>query len=274
MFLKSSRIQIKSRRKDIINLLKTNKEMHVCDIAESLNISVATARRDLAFLETQGLLKRKHGFASAETNLNGFEWPNKAVPTQLNILPAINKQYITENTHKIAQAAAELIEDGDTVFINSSTTALFIYPFIKNKDVIIVTNNAYAAFVEKEPSVHIILLGGDLNRNREKYMLTGDMVLNSISMITAKKCIIGVSGISVNGGITTGHMVDLPINRKMFSQCSGKRIIVTEPYKIGKQYNFFNFDINEVTDLITAPGADETELEQIRNSGINVIITE
>ena len=97
--------------------------------------------------------------------------------------------------------AIEMLENGDTVFINSSSTALLIYPYIQDRSVLVVTNNGRSLLSQRAAGVELVLTGGEVYGDKQS--LVGQFALDALSRITATKCILGVSGISVRSGMTT-----------------------------------------------------------------------
>lgn len=119
------------------------------DLAEALNVSEVTIRKDLTALEQKGLLHREHGYAVMSAS-------NEA-------LHQLSFNY--ERKRRIAVHAAESVKNGETVMLTSGAccTLLAEELAIQKNDVTIITNSAFlAAFIRKYPKTHVILLGGDL----------------------------------------------------------------------------------------------------------------
>ena len=171
----------------------------------------------------------------------------------------------------VARRAAELLQDGDTVFINSSATALLIYPYI-TKNVMVITNNGRSLLVNRPANVELLLTGGEVSGNKQS--LVGEFAVQMLSGITATKCVLGVSGISVEGGITSRVIQETAINRTMLQRCSGEKIVVADHTKIGLEHNFFTGNLADVTRLITDSNADPSKLDDIRRAGVIVDVVE
>ena len=93
---------------------------------------------------------------------------------------------------------------------------------------------------------------------------------DALSRITATKCILGVSGISVQGGITSRVIQETAINQMMLRRCRGPKIVVADSTKIGIEHNFFSGTLNDITHLITDTDANSLQLDQLRRAGIEV----
>ena len=144
--MKQSRSVVNARREFILNELEKTGTVEVKDLAERLNVSYLTIRRDLQYLEDHKLLERFYGGAR-----NGDER-----------LLKMQEKGILYYREKIAKFAASLIEDGDSIFINTSSTALGIVKYITAKNVTIITNNGNIISEKNPPNATVVLLGGEL----------------------------------------------------------------------------------------------------------------
>lgn len=158
------------------------------------------------------------------------------------------------------------------IFINSSTTALMIVDYIKDKHVTIITNNARAINYTPDPKVLIIFTGGEVRF--PKNSMTGDFAVAALNNITATKCFVGCSGLTENG-ISTGLMKEMLINQTMIKRTSGQRFVLCDSTKIGVSYSFFYSSLKGFDYLITDVKADDEVIEKVKeNTGINVIKVE
>ena len=260
--MKNSRSVIEKRYQQILNYIQKNGIAEVAVLAELLHVSFITIRRDLEFLEKNGLIERFHGGARL---ISKSEEKGK-------IFTEGTKDDNFNSKNAIMRRASEMIQDRDILFINSSSTALLLYQYIKDKSVVIVTNNARAMDQPRGTGIELILTGGEVYGNKKS--LVGEFALASLQRITATKCILGVSGISVAGGITSKVVQETAINQRMIRRCSGPKIVVADHTKIGREDNFFSGKITDVTHLITDSEANTESLMQIQQAGIECIITE
>lgn len=259
--MRSSRNAIQQRQMDLLQHLQRNGSATVTDLSEILSVSPATIRRDLESLRQHKQVSRYFGGAKTAANIREDDEPSymATITQHLDLKRAI------------ARRAAQMLEDGDTVFINSSATALLIYPYI-TKNVLIITNNGRSLSVNRPANVNLILTGGEVYGDKQS--LTGYLAVEMLSRVAATKCILGVSGISVEGGITSRVIQETTINRTMLNRCTGSKIIVADHTKIGIEHNFFFSSITDITHLITDNQASDEKLAPIRRMGINVTVTE
>jgi DeoR/GlpR family transcriptional regulator of sugar metabolism len=224
------------------------------DIAERLNISIITLRRDLLALEQMGKIERQRGKSTVKDYLSIDE----------NLIDEIE---IIKN--KIGQKAACLIEDNKTVFINSGSTPLYSLNHLKNKQVTVITNNVRAARSELNPKSHLILSGGEIQY--PKASLIGDFANEFFASKHADFAIIGVYGISPTGDITTPNFAESRVNNTIINQTRGPVIVVADYRKIGLVSNFISGKVSKVSYIITDIYANQAILKEFERMGITMI---
>lgn len=141
-----------SREEEIISIVSKNKKIEVNELAELLNVSQVTIRKDLDKIETRGILHRQHGFAliSNQDDIN------------------YRLAYNYDLKRKIALKTADLVNDGETVMMESgSTCTLLAEELAYNKnDITIITNSCFiASYVRKAESVKVVLIGGKYQKD-------------------------------------------------------------------------------------------------------------
>lgn len=250
------------RRERILEYLKTNNEVNTNELAEKLGISSITLRRDLQALDDEGLITRYYGGAKLvpDSKDNNFKESSKK-----NVLD----DQLYKKKHSIARYAASLINDGDTIFINSSSTALLLLEFLEDKRVNVVTNNGKSLNTSIGPNISLILTGGQVYERKQS--LIGDFAIRFLSNITADKCFIGVSGIDAESGISTSVFQETLVNHEMIRRCSGPVYVLTDSSKIGRHHNFSSAEINEITHLITDCDIKDDSTREFERKNITVI---
>lgn len=243
---------VDKRRDEIVKLLREGDEVAVADLAEHFGTSPLTIRRDLDYLQGQGILLRSYGTAHLTETYADASGSRREQAKQ-----------------SIARHAAGLIEDGDTVFINTSSTALAVIDFISAHGVTIVTNNGRVLGKTIPSNITVILTGGEVRV--PKWSMTGDFTLDTIAQIKAPKSILGCSGISVQRGLTTIVAQEMRINALMLEQ-SEQRIIVVDSSKLGKDSSFKYGDIGQIDKLITDRNASDDQISSFRSSGVGEVI--
>lgn len=250
--MKRSKDIVASRRDAIVKLLEDRGEASVAELAVQFDVSPLTIRRDLDYLADRQVLTRQYGTASL---LNPLGRPSGSHQVRANIA--------------IAREAAKHVDDGDCIFINTSSTALGIISFITAADVTVITNNGKALLLEANPNVSVLLTGGEIRPPRAS--MTGDITFESIKRITATKCFIGVTGFSADNGLTSATAPEPPVNALMMDR-SHKHFIVADSSKLGLSSSFCFGRVDEVDVLITDTEARNSQVDKLYEAGVGKII--
>ncbi|MDR1914633.1 MAG: DeoR/GlpR family DNA-binding transcription regulator [Clostridiales bacterium] len=231
-----------------MRLLEQTGSLKVSILAKKLNTSQLTIRRDLDVLEKEKKIERYHGGAVLT------QQPMK----NINIFSSD----LTLYKHAIARKAASFIEDGDTIFINTSSTALFMIPYIKARQITIITNSVKAVSSNRHKESELVLTGGEILMPKEA--MVGDFTLNTLNKVMASKCFLGCNGITVEEGVTTAVLQEATVNRQMLTRVTGKRFILADRTKIGRRLNFVYGSLSDINCLITDTEADLSEVEKLK----------
>lgn len=248
--MKRERAYVDGRRNQIVEMLQRNPRVMVDDLARRLDVSVITIRRDLQFLEDNGLLTRFYGGAKA------MEDTSKQIDE------------VALYRDLIARYAATLVENGDTIFINTSSNALEMIRHITKNNVTVITNNGKAINHDKGEGVSVILTGGELRYPKEA--MVGDFAVRNLQNIFAKKAFVGCTGISAQTGVTTEIANEVNINQLMIEHATQDVYVLADHTKIGRNSSFTSCGIDMVKHLITDEKAPEEELELLRAQGVDV----
>ena len=243
---------VDQRRNAIIKLLEQYGKIKVSFLADELNVSPLTIRRDLDDLERHHIITRQYGSA-----------------TLLN--PGSNA-FSSSQVHSkaaIAKAAAKLVGDQESIFINTSSTALLMMQYITAKNVTIITNNGKALSMQYNPALTVVLTGGEIRFPKES--MFGEFAINNINCVSANKCFMGCAGISVEGGLTTSVFQESPVNSLMIKR-SKKHFVLADHTKIGATSSFQYGSLNEIDLLITDDAASKTALAKFKRMGMETQI--
>ncbi|NCB33198.1 MAG: DeoR/GlpR transcriptional regulator [Erysipelotrichia bacterium] len=245
---------VQKRRDDIMVMIQKLGNVTMDQLKTDFNVSDITLRRDLQYWEDRGAILRYHGGA-------------KLVQHMVNH----NNSNFTNDRYKraIAKYAAMLVEEGDTIFINTSSTALLVIEFIVGKHCTVITNNAKALLVKHDPLLSIVLTGGELRFPKEA--MVGDFALNNLNRVLANKCFLGCSGISAEDGITTAILSETAVNETMLRRTSGSKFVLCDYTKVGMKHSFLSGDLDAIDCLITDVNADESSVEAIKEHHVKVV---
>lgn len=247
------------RQIQIINSLYKNRTISVKEISKTLHVSPSTIRRDLKMLESKGLINRTHGGAmiteEVENNLNYSYKKTKNIELKL----------------KIAKLAAQQIEDGDIISLNSSTITSLMPQFITAKDITIITNsiNIIQSLKDKK-SCNIIVLGGIYLNNAET--IEGPTTVNQISSMKYNKSFIGANGIDINFGFSSASELESASKIATINQ-SSKTFFLCESTKFNRCALYKICSLNQAYALITDSSIDKNIYEDF-SKHINIKIAQ
>lgn len=246
------------RRLKIQGIVTQNKRIVVKEISKEFDISEVTVRKDLEVLEKRGILSRVHGGAI----LNQSSVHDIALTEKEHIYPKA-KQLIGEK-------AAQMIKEGDVIFLDSGSTTTQIARNIKfKKDIKVITNAVNIASELAGTEIEVILTGGLL---REKsFSLVGPIAEDSLQHINADKLFLGVDGIHFEFGLTTPNLMEARVNQLMIKK-SIEVILVSDSSKFGKRSMSFIADIGSVQQVITDKGIHNDDLRSLEELGVKVFL--
>lgn len=229
----------KEREKFILEKLLRQKRITVKEIAHELFISEPSVRRDLTSLEKQNLIKRVHGGAvMEETALSRHKIPFLVREMEQSASKII-----------IAEKAAKLIKDNDVIFLDASTTAYCIIPFLAAKrNITVVTNGVKALTKLAEYEINTISTGGKLISSC--FALIGEEAYKTIDSVNADIAFFSCRGISDNGLLTDISAEENYLRQKMIKN-SAKSFLVCTSDKIGKIYYHNLCRESDITGIIT-----------------------
>ena len=255
-----------ARRKELIlqELLRVG-EVSVDLLAGKLKVSTATIRRDLTVLEGQGLLRRNHGGASPVEPALYEPFRNVSSFSE-------QERQRTAEKRRIGLAAAELVQDGDTIALGAGTTTTQIARSIRHRRGLTVLTNAVNIAMElsHRDDIKIFVTGGYLSV--AWFALVGATAEQNASQMFVDKAFIGVDGIHVEHGLTTNYPDQAAIHRTLLQQAN-LRIAVADHRKIGIAATALICQPQDINIFITDKKAAIGSITQFADKGIRVIRT-
>jgi len=247
------------RRNKIVEILNKQGKVRVNQLSKIFNISEVTIRNDLSKLESMGMLERVHGGAVSSYRAYYRMSVSDRMKTNEN------------EKRNIAKEVASMISDDETLMMSSGTTVLFVLEELKNhKSLTIVTNAIY--FSQETATLlefNIIIFVSFFDPKNQ--LTFGDVVINQIKRYKADKLILSVDGVSSEDGISTYHYMDAEINRQMIARAK-KTIVVADYTKIGRTSFAHVSPLEDIDILVTNRNANEDDIQEIRDKGIEVIL--
>lgn len=247
------------RRERIQEFLEEHKIAPNAELSAILGVSDATVRRDLEWMESEGILYRTHGGAILSQHLNlEPEYKQRA-------------QTKVEEKKAIGHLAATLVEENDIIFVNSgSTTTQFIRQLPTDRGITVVTNNVNAAVELGESKLNIIILGGEFQPT--SISVTGRFAINNLNQIYADKAFLGVDGITVHHGFTVPSNAEADLMKLMAERTNGRKYVLSDHSKWGIVSNFEVAKIDDIHYLITDENFSKLGIESLLKHQIEVLI--
>ena len=249
------------RRERIQSYLAIHRIARLSDLSQFLDASEATIRRDLEWLEKDGLIQRTHGGAMLSQHLElETEYLHRA-------------QIFAEEKRLIGKMAASLVEDGDTIFLNSGTTTTQIIRHLSPEaDITVITNNLAAVLEAGDVGYELILVGGAFQPKLKS--VTGRFAVNNLSQVYADKAFIGVDGINIKYGCTVPSITEAGNDRTMIERTHGKVFIVADHSKWGVIANFEIAQIDQIQTIITDSQLDPGAQAALRARSVEIMLAD
>jgi DeoR family fructose operon transcriptional repressor len=247
------------RRERIYEYLATHKIARMDELYGMLDTSEATVRRDLEWLERQGVVERTRGGAILSQRLTSE--PEYVLRAQKH----------PEEKRSIGKAAAALIEENDVVFINSGTTTTQVIRNIRaNAGITVFSNNLYAALEAGNAGFVHFLIGGEFQPQSNS--VTGRFAIDNLSQVYANKAILGVDGVSLLHGCTVPSSPEAEVVRQMIERTQGEIFIVADSSKWGVVSNFLVATIEDIDKLITDDEFDPLAIETLAMHSVESLV--
>lgn len=251
----------KGRRSSILQILKQNSNVSVAELSRRFGVSEVTIRKDLNLLKDRKLLVRTRGGAilqDAGMNDNDMSIRFKRLAHY-------------REKQAIGRAAVNLIEEGDTIIIDSGTTALQVAANLhKFRNLTVLTNALNVAQeILSYKRFNVILLGGSIRNTSES--VVGALAEANLKMFYCDKLFLGVDSFSVENGISTPSVEEANINQIMISR-SRKVIAVFDSSKVNKRALAFITSLDNIHSVVTDDGLDKSVRSQLKAMNIDLHI--
>ena len=208
------------RQQIILDLLNKQNVVHLHELCDLLNASESTVRRDLSQLDKEGKLTRVHGGAKRKYTVEKeFNYHEKTIKN-------------TQAKAEVGKMAASLVEDGDTIFIDAGTTTLQMIPYLKGKDIRVVTNGIHHSIALSDEGINTYLIGGHLKEGTKA--IVGPSAQIQLKQYRFRKAFLGMNGVDVEFGYTTPDEDEAMIKRLAIERSSQSYVCVdnTKPGKV------------------------------------------
>jgi len=244
------------RQQVIVNEVRIHNKVLFTDIAELLNVSVDTIRRDIKELSVTKKLKKVHGGAIS-LGFNNYQVENQEI-------------YKLENKSRIARKAITLLRSGQVILISGGTTNMEIARMIPpNLKITCFTPSLPVAVqLMAKSDVDVILIGGKLSKDSQ--IAIGGCAINMLNDIKVDICFLGINSIDVNNGVTDFDWDIVQIKKAMI-RASKKIVAPLISEKLNSTQRFKICDLDKIDFLITELEPEDDKLMAFREIKINLL---
>ncbi len=256
----NSSLTTHERRQRIVDLLRQQSGIKATELAKLLEVSEGTIRNDLRTLQKKGQLKRVRGGAVLQEDYQ-IRNPEFAARARIN---AVAKQ-------RIARWAADLVEDGDAILLDASTTVFHMVPWLQQRrNLTIVTNCIETGLALSQNSDHtVILIGGVLRA--DGLSVVGHLGERTLDELNIKTAFVSCSGFSVEAGLTEVDIQDTPVKRKML-QSAKEVVALIDSGKFGRVDLTPFAGVSQISHIFTDTDIAPEFVEQLRSTSIPLSI--
>lgn len=210
----------KEREAAILDYLHTHREASVGELCRALYVSEPTVRRDLAELNAAGKIIRTHGGAAYRSELGE------------NLPLSWREREHSDAKTAIGKKCLSLIREGDTVMVDSSSSALALLRVLDSgSSIVVVTNSAKAALILAETKIKTFVTGGELAA--DTYAYVGSHAESFIRRFNADLCFFSVRTLTSDGRLTDNAIAENGVRRAMLAS-SRRRILMLGSQKVGE----------------------------------------
>ncbi|MEW8971717.1 MAG: DeoR/GlpR family DNA-binding transcription regulator [Mesobacillus sp.] len=244
------------RHQLILQMIKDKPIVKIQDLVDGTGASESTIRRDLTILEEGKFLKRVHGGAA---RLKGKLQEPSMIEKSTKFL---------QEKRQIAQYAASLVEEGDSIYLDAGSTVLEMVNFLPAKDIVVVTNGLMHLPQLLERNIETYVIGGYAKLKTNA--IIGRGALASLEQYRFDKCFLGVNGIHPDSGYTTPDQEEAMIKQKAMS-------LSRESFVLADDTKFSEITFAKIADLheaaIITNAIDEDHQGQYTSKTLIKVVT-
>lgn len=246
------------RRQQILTALEKAGQLSVVELSEKFDVSEVTIRQDLQALSDQGLLLRTRGGALSTKTMPELSFD-------------VRQQQQAAEKARIGQAAARLVQHGDVIILDASTTAQAMIPFIKHHSELIVITNSLKVGLSllDAPQIQVFLPGGSLRH--ESISLVGQPFDTILENLNIQIGFFGSQGLTIEEGLTDLNLNEVAMKMAMVERC--RHVVgVLDASKWGKVAAATFAPLGSIHTIISDTKAPAHLADQLRQQQIDVIL--
>ena len=244
------------RKQQILGILKREGQVIAKDVAEAMEVSEDTIRRDLRELAQEGLLQRVHG---------------GALPASPAMADFAGRETLTaEGKVAIGRAAAAMIRAGQVVILDGGTTARQVARNIpmELKATVVTHSPTIVLELVSHPEIEVILIGGRMFKH--SVVAVGAAAIEAIAGIHADVFFMGVTGVHAKTGLTTGDYEEAAVKRAL-CRAAAETFVLASSEKLGAASPYAVVGLDEVSGILVESGVEKALTKPFEKRGVTVI---
>ena len=227
------------RRITIFDRLQQDGKVSINELAEQLGVSSMTVRRDLRIFVEQGVVTISAGTAHL---MDG-------AARTFSPLGTARTEGVSQQKLAIGRAAAERVNDGDTIIVDCGTTPLQMLQYLESKRITIITNSIpVAGLVGSNPNIRLIYAPGEFTT--DSMGMVGPLTVDFFHTLRADKAFLGAHGFDAAGGVNEPVLGDATAKRAML-ECSNASYLLADSSKYGNVHLMALSKLSDFTCVIT-----------------------
>jgi DeoR/GlpR family transcriptional regulator of sugar metabolism len=245
------------RHAEILKILSLLRNVSVGDFAQRLAVSEVTIRKDLAVLEEMGCLIRTRGGAQI------------AEDSRFLKTIEVRQQERIEIKQRIAFKARELVNEGETVYLDAGSTCLLLARQLTDMNLRVVTNSIDVMVVLSAcPGISLISLGGSYRKEAGSFV--GPMAIEALKTLQIETCFLGTTGFSARAVFSSQNQIESQLKQQVLA-VSRRRIVLADSAKFGREAFSVFARAGDVDILIT--DKEFGQARELKAFGLEVVMT-
>jgi DeoR/GlpR family transcriptional regulator of sugar metabolism len=255
---------VREREQLILDYLSKHAIVTTAALTELTGASIATVRRDINDLHTQGLLKKVRGgieYAGPET----VPKPNRMfLPDDMD--PCFNEK------DRVAKLAVGMIESGDTIFLGAGKTCALLARYIDKPVTVVTTSINVIIELAENDKVSILLLGGIINKGMNYMETLDEFTLKSMGRYYFDKVFLTLDGIDLPYGYSIINRMQVPLYEYLRENCKNFYLLTISSKYNKRAFTYFG-DMEKFDKIIATPQVDQKYLDYYRSRNITLFLT-
>jgi DeoR/GlpR family transcriptional regulator of sugar metabolism len=226
-----------TRKNKIKDILIERKSITVTELSKTFDVTEETIRRDLKFLEDEGFLTRTYGGAFIQSGVEN------------NVTVELREVAYIKSKEAIANECRKLIHNGDSIFLDASTTALFVARAVSNMRLTVVTNSLLIVNQLTElDNIRVVCVGGTFSKDHKAFQ--GNMTIQALDNLFLDKTFMSCRSLSMEHGITDSSEGQAMIHQKLLKR-SNEVYLIADYSKFDKTSFIHICDYDNLTGIVT-----------------------